>query len=157
MGSGVLQRVPSGRRNVTVRAAGGLLLRTGRRGRLEIAVVHRPDRDDWSLPKGKLDKGESFEDCALREVSEETGYGCVLGSFVGTTEYIDGKGRPKVVAYWLMEPADGTDFTDEPAPETGEVDEVQWIELSAAARLLTYPHDRSLLSGLPKSALAQIG
>lgn len=140
-----------------VQAAGGILLRAGRRGRTEVAVVHRPDRDDWSLPKGKLDKGESFEACALREVEEETGYACTLGPFVGTTEYIDAKGRNKVVAYWEMEPVEGTSFSDPPAPEAGEVDEVRWVEPRMAARLLSYPHDRKLLGALaahPVSRLA---
>ena len=140
-----------------VQAAGGILVRSGRRGRVEVAVVHRPDRDDWSLPKGKLDKGESFEACALREVEEETGYACVLGPFVGTTEYVDSKGRPKVVGYWRMEPADGASFSDPAAPEEGEVDEVRWVEVPAAGRLLSYPHDRKLLASLaerPASRLA---
>jgi 8-oxo-dGTP diphosphatase len=57
-----------------VRAAGGLLLRPGSGGALEVALVHRPKYDDWSFPKGKLVAGETFEEAALREVEEETGY-----------------------------------------------------------------------------------
>jgi 8-oxo-dGTP diphosphatase len=120
-------------------------------GRVEVALVHRPDRDDWSLPKGKVDKGESFEQCALREVAEETGYQCVLGTFAGTVEYVDGKGRPKVVAYWVMGPADGVTFFDPPAPATDEVDELRWLGLTVASRALSYRHDRELLVGLPRS------
>lgn len=122
---------------------------------MEIALIHRPDRDDWSLPKGKLDKGESFEQGALREVREETGYECRLAGFVGTTEYVDAKGRPKVVAYWVMEPAAGVSFADRPSPDTAEVDELRWLDLPAAGKLLSYDHDRELLASLPEDPLSQ--
>jgi 8-oxo-dGTP pyrophosphatase MutT (NUDIX family) len=69
-----------------------------------------PKYDDWSLPKGKLDKGESFEDAALREVWEETGLRCRLLQELEPVRYTDGKGRPKVVRYWLMEPLEDTGF-----------------------------------------------
>src|SRR6266576_6135273 len=65
-----------------VRAAGGAVARAGRRGRAEILVVHRPRYDDWTLPKGKCNPGESDEACALREVEEETGLACELGDEV---------------------------------------------------------------------------
>ncbi len=74
-----------GREQEIVKAAGGIVLRDALGGRRELAVVHRPGRDDWSLPKGKLAVDESFEDCALREVQEETGLRCRLSRFVGTT------------------------------------------------------------------------
>ena len=118
-----------------VRAAGGLVQRDGR-----VAVVHRPKYDDWSLPKGKLDDDESFEDAALREVREETGLRCRLGDEAGEVHYTDGRGRPKIVRYWHMEPIDGA-F----APNA-EVDELRWMEPGAAADALTYAHDRELLA-----------
>ncbi|MHB8438784.1 MAG: NUDIX hydrolase [Acidimicrobiales bacterium] len=130
----------------TVRAAGGILLRRVRRRPLEVAVVHRPNRDDWSLPKGKLDAGETFEQCALREVLEETGYRCRLGAFAGITHYTDRRGRPKVVAYWFMDPAPGTTYEDEPGLIADEVDEVRWLDLDAASRILTYTHDVHLVA-----------
>ena len=71
-------------------------------GALQIVVVHRPDQQDWSFPKGKLEPGETFELAALREVREETGMACRLVRFIGHTEYMDRKGRPKAVAYWVM-------------------------------------------------------
>ena len=74
-----------------IRAAGGMLVRRTRHGLLEVVVVHRPGREDWSYPKGKVEPGETFEDCALREVLEETGMRCRLGRFVGHTEYRDRK------------------------------------------------------------------
>ena len=115
-----------------VRAAGGVVLRPTPSGRWEVAVVHRPGRDDWSLPKGKLEPGEAFEECALREVQEETGLVCKMGRFVGCTEYRDRRGRPKSVAYWLMTPGEG-EFTP-----NNEVDEVRWLELGIAKRALSY-------------------
>ncbi|HUY64768.1 MAG TPA: NUDIX hydrolase [Acidimicrobiales bacterium] len=140
-----------------MRAAGGVLLRNAGRGHVELAVVHRPGRDDWSLPKGKLERGESFEDCALREVLEETGYRCVLDRFAGCTEYHDRRGRPKVVAYWFMDPASGVTFAERGRILTDEVDEVRWLELDVARRALTYQHDRELLDFVDSGALAGFG
>ena len=118
-----------------VKAAGGVVLRDGR-----IAVVHRPRYDDWSLPKGKLDPGESWEECALREVREETGLHCTLAAELSPTSYTDRKGRAKVVRYWRME----IDRMD-PFTADEEVDELRWLEPGEAATLLTYPHDSQLI------------
>ena len=122
-----------------VQAAGGLVMRR-QRGALQLAVVHRPVHQDWSFPKGKLEEGETFDEAARREVQEETGMSCRLIRFVGHTEYVDRKGRPKAVAYWLME-ATGGSFT----PNL-EVDELRWVPLDVAYRLLTYPRDRELVA-----------
>jgi 8-oxo-dGTP diphosphatase len=120
-----------------VEAAGGILERDGR-----IAVVHRPRYDDWSLPKGKLDRGESFEQAALREVEEETGFACVLGAELEPVRYQDNRGRPKLVRYWRMAVVGG-----EFAPND-EVDELRWVPPDRARRLLTYAHDRALVQSL---------
>ena len=120
-----------------VLAAGGVVLRDGR-----VAVVHRPKYDDWSLPKGKLDPGEGFEEAALREVAEETGLRCRLGRELPSTEYLDAKGREKLVRYWEMVPVEG-EFTP-----TQEVDELRWLEPHEAARLLSYDRDRGVLGAL---------
>jgi 8-oxo-dGTP diphosphatase len=117
-----------------VLAAGGLVLRDGR-----VAVVHRPRYDDWSLPKGKLDDGESFEAAALREVEEETGLKCRLKQQIGDTSYRDRKDRAKLVRYFEMEPADG-DFTP-----NDEVDELIWLEPAEALGRLSYEFDRELV------------
>ena len=120
-----------------VEAAGGAVLRGG-----EVLLVHRPRYDDWTLPKGKLDPGESFEDAALREVREETGLSCTLGEELPATEYRDNKGRPKLVRYWAME-ACGGEFK-----ANDEVDEVRWVALAEAAGALTYERDREVVEGL---------
>ena len=121
-----------------VRAAGGLVLRDG-----EVLLVHRPRYDDWTFPKGKAEDGESDEDCALREVARRDGPRLPLGGEAGTTEYVDSRGRPKRVRWWLMEPLEG-DF----APND-EVDEVRWAEPAEAAKLLSYDRDLALLETLP--------
>jgi 8-oxo-(d)GTP phosphatase len=133
-----------------VRAAGGIVLR-GEGGDRSVALVHRPRYDDWSFPKGKLDDGEDEATAALREVEEETGLQCHLGPSVGAVTYRDRRGRAKVVRYFQMD-ANGGRF----APNH-EVDELRWVPIEDAARLLSYAHDRSLLrqalAGLPASAL----
>ena len=111
----------------------------------EVCLVHRPRYDDWTLPKGKLDPGESFEAAALREVWEETGLRCRLGDELETIRYRGHKDRPKVVRYWRMEVEDDPGF----APND-EVDELRWMAPAEAARLLTYAHDRALVERLER-------
>ncbi|HEV3231378.1 MAG TPA: NUDIX domain-containing protein, partial [Candidatus Dormibacteraeota bacterium] len=84
-------------RTEVVRAAGGVVYREGPRGGMEIALIHRPSYDDWSLPKGKLKGEERLEAAALREVEEETGVVCRLGPELRSTTYRDRHDRPKVV------------------------------------------------------------
>ncbi len=119
------------------------------RGVLQLAVVHRPAHQDWSFPKGKLEQGEAFDEAARREVQEETGLSCRLIRFIGHTEYTDRKGRPKAVAYWVMEPLSGS-FTP-----NMEVDELRWVGLDEATRVLTYPRDRELVTVLGAAQQAE--
>jgi 8-oxo-dGTP diphosphatase len=121
-----------------IRAAGGVML-LRRRGRARVAVIHRPKYMDWSLPKGKLEKGESWKEAALREVHEETGYKANALDELPPVSYLDRKARSKMVRYWLMEPVEGG---FEPH---GEVDELRWLTRREATRLLTYDHDRELV------------
>ena len=95
----------------------------------EVLLVHRPRYDDWSFPKGKAHEGESDEDCALREVGEETGLECILGESLPTVSY-ESKGQPKRVSYWLMEPRGG-----EFIPQR-EVDRIEWLDLDEARKRL---------------------
>jgi 8-oxo-dGTP diphosphatase len=120
-----------------VKAAGGVV----RREDGAIAVVHRPRYDDWSLPKGKLDPGEGWEEAALREVEEEVGLRCRLGEELPPVYYRDNKGREKAVRYWLMQPDDGA----APFTPNDEVGEMRWVEVEDAVALLSYPHDAELV------------
>ncbi|MET0836744.1 MAG: NUDIX hydrolase [Thermoleophilaceae bacterium] len=122
-----------------VRAAGGVVLDPEGR----VALVHRPRYDDWTLPKGKLDRGESFEDAALREVEEETGLRCRLVRELPSSEYLDPKGRSKVVRYWLMEVEHDPGFV-----LNDEVDELRWVPVEEAPALLTYPRDAEILGSV---------
>jgi len=126
-----------------VRAAGGIVWRGGPGGR-RLAVIHRPRRGDWTLPKGKLEAGESFEEAALREVAEETGCEARLGTFAGASLYASRRG-PKIVLYWHM-----TVVWEGPATAR-EVDEVLWLTPGEALRKLDHERDRRLL----RSALAE--
>jgi 8-oxo-dGTP diphosphatase len=145
------RRKQTARASPQVLAAGGLVWRAtvvaDERGRtrpgVEIVIVHRDKYDDWSYPKGKLEPGESFEDAALREVAEETGLRCELGAELPSTEYMDAKGRPKIVRYWAMRVV-GT----EPWAPNREIDDRRWVTFAEAERMLTYGHDRELLERL---------
>jgi 8-oxo-dGTP diphosphatase len=119
-----------------VRAAGGVIVRDG-----QVLLVHRARYDDWSLPKGKLEDGESWETGALREVEEETGLVCELGEEAGRTRYVDSRGRNKEVRYFRMTTA------GEPRAQN-EVDEVRWVPLPEAGATLSYARDADLLSRL---------
>ena len=120
-----------------VEAAGGVLWR-GDPAAPEVAVVHRPRYDDWSLPKGKLDRGEHPLLGALREIAEETGVAALPGRRLGSLRYPVQEG-PKRVRFWACE-ALGGDFT-----ANREVDELRWLGLAEAAALLSPTHDRGVL------------
>jgi 8-oxo-dGTP diphosphatase len=122
-----------------IAAAGGVVLRRDDDRRTRIAVIHRPKYMDWSLPKGKLEKGEEYKEAALREVEEETGFRCEAGPELPPVSYLDRKARSKLVRYWLMEPIKGK---FEPH---GEVDELRWLTRREADGLLSYDHDRKLI------------
>jgi 8-oxo-dGTP pyrophosphatase MutT (NUDIX family) len=91
-----------------IRAAGGLVVRARIDGSPEVLLVHRPRYGDWTIPKGKAAVGETDEECALREVEEETGLRCVLGRELASTEYLDRRNRAKRVRYWEMTPIAGS-------------------------------------------------
>lgn len=124
-----------------MRAAGGAVWRRGADG-LEVILVHRPRYDDWSLPKGKLDPGESYEEAAVREVREEATVAVRLGPELPTVEYRDHDGRRKIVRYWAMTVEAGLAGGDH------EVDLAGWFPLSEAVARLSYDRDRQVLGRL---------
>jgi 8-oxo-dGTP pyrophosphatase MutT (NUDIX family) len=134
-----------------VRAAGGVVWRAvtvgdeagATRPSGEIVLIHRPRYDDWSFPKGKLNRGEAWQRAAVREVREETGLVCEPRKELPSTVYLDGKGRTKLVRYWLMRVV-GVELW---APNA-EVDERRWVPVEEAGSLLTYAHDREMLAQL---------
>ncbi len=121
-----------------IEAAGVVLVRPGADGP-EVAVVHRPHRSDWSLPKGKLEAGERHEVAAVRETLEETGVRCALGPELGERRYEVG-GIPKRVRWWRATVLDAA-----PRDADHEIDEVRWLGAEAAKDLLSYADDRDLV------------
>ncbi|MGC2774473.1 MAG: NUDIX hydrolase, partial [Bradyrhizobium sp.] len=129
-----------------IMAAGGIVLRREQPPR--IAVVRLRKRDEWVLPKGKLDDGETPRDAAKREVLEETGHRVTVHEFLGTLVYDTGT-RSKVVHYWRMEAA------DEPSgPLMDDVRAVDWLPLDAAVARLSRDHERTFLETVGPYALA---
>lgn len=121
-----------------IRAAGAVLWRHGQGGEPEVAVIRRPRYGDWTLPKGKLKRGESSLDAAVREVAEETGQRAQPGRPLGESRYQVGS-RAKVVEYWAMRALGGEFVAGD------EVDEVRWLPAADAATLLSYDRDREIL------------
>jgi 8-oxo-dGTP pyrophosphatase MutT (NUDIX family)/phosphohistidine phosphatase SixA len=132
----------SGRRSGSriVYAAGAVLWRPGiaESAEHEIAVIHRPRYDDWSLPKGKVDPGETAPVAAVREVCEETGHHAVLGRRLDLVRYPIDQGVKKVY-YWAAR-STGGEFTP-----GDEVDELIWLPVADAMKRLDYPQDRKML------------
>ncbi len=132
----------------TTRAAGGLVWRAGDGGP-ELLLIRRFRHgiDEWSLPKGKLDPGESFSEAALREVEEETGVRARLGRFAGVMQY-QVNGANKVVCFWEMTP-EGVGQTQ----DTDEVAEIRWVPRGEALRMLTHEQNRELVRHVPEPEL----
>jgi 8-oxo-(d)GTP phosphatase len=130
-----------------IRAAGAVLWRAGTDGP-EVALVHRPRYDDWSLPKGKLDRGELAAHAAVREIAEETGFSCVLSTFLKQVNYSvpkQGGGRvPKVVDYFVARAGDGAFAPND------EVDELCWLRTDQARGRLSYPQDVAVLDAFER-------
>lgn len=126
-----------------VQAAGAVVLRDGEGGR-DVLLVHRPAYDDWSFPKGKLDRGEHITTCAVREVEEETGVRIRLGVPLRSQRYPI-KGGVKTVQYWTGLVIDPSAPGAEAYVPNDEIDEACWVPLDKAARMLTYRYDRKTL------------
>ncbi len=122
---------------IVILAAGGVLWRPAGQG-VQVAVVHRPRYDDWSLPKGKLDPGEHPLEAAVREVYEETGHPATVGRRLPTVSYRSQAG-PKTVDYWAMRAGDGRFVAGD------EVDGLAWLPTGDALTRLTYRHDTDVV------------
>jgi 8-oxo-dGTP pyrophosphatase MutT (NUDIX family) len=129
-----------------IKAAGGILQRSTPRGD-EVMVVYRKRHQDWTLPRGNVKDGESFQEAAIREVQEETGCSCKIGNYLGTISYSD-DGVPKVVLFWKMS------LVEEKGAKTDEeIGEALWLQVPAAIERLTHAQEKALLSrvgSLPK-------
>ncbi len=122
-------------------AGGGIVWRRAKDG-IELLIVHRPNYDDWTFPKGKLDRSESIRQAAQREVLEETGLRTRLGMYLGESQYETPAGNEKIVHYWAMEAVKGK------FKANAEVDKAKWLPLSKATSKLTYKRDRTFLQEL---------
>ncbi|HIE56792.1 MAG TPA: NUDIX hydrolase [Anaerolineales bacterium] len=121
-----------------IEAAGGILWRETQNGP-ELALVHRERYDDWSLPKGKREPGETWQETALREVFEETGLRAELVDYAGAIGYPVGN-RAKVVLYWKMRVTGKQSFVP-----NDEVDRMVWLPIHEAIKKATYADERILL------------
>lgn len=122
--------------NTTLQKAGGILLRTNALGERELFVIHRPRYDDWSLPKGHIDEGESPEDAAIREIREETGMQCHVETDLPDYIYQLPDGTNSVVKMFMCETIDDKQTF---APEDSEVDTGQWMSVEEAVECISYP------------------
>ena len=121
-----------------VRAAGAVVVRGT--SPVEVLLIHRPAYDDWTLPKGKVEAGETDEVCAVREVEEETGLRITrLGRELAPVRWRDRNDEPKVCRYWLVDAFDGE------AGAQNEVDAVEWLPMDDAVARLSYPRDAEVL------------
>ena len=123
-----------------IRAAGAIIWREHSPFDLEVLVIHRPQYDDWSFPKGKVDDNESAIAAAYREVKEETGVDAVFGQYLGTTSY-KVEDHKKKVKYWMAREKG----TSAPFVPNSEVDKIEWVDVKTARHFLTHDEDRDLL------------
>jgi 8-oxo-dGTP diphosphatase len=123
-----------------IRAAGALLWRENADLAIEVALIHRPRYDDWSLPKGKIDVGETALQCAYREIFEETGIKATFTRELGSVEYEE-SGQRKRVRYWAAKCA----FSSASFIANEEVDEIKWLSISEAQTLATHDSDKSII------------
>lgn len=126
-----------------IEAAGGILVRKTRQGK-HIAVIHRSRYDDWTLPKGKREKDETFLEAARREIEEETNCRVQPGKFIGCMSYVV-NGMPKIVLYWHM-----TVIGEKPFTPNVEVDKLRWVTVKQAIKILSYDGEKKLVKKFDK-------
>ena len=134
MGSSSKEKQPK-----EIRAAGGIVWE-GEPWKSRVLLIFRHRRRDWCLPKGKLDEGETFEEAAVREILEETGYEVSLGESAGEVHY-EVKGRPKTVRYWHTTVDRNAGFE-----ENSEVERIEWLSIDEALERMDYKSEKSLLA-----------
>jgi 8-oxo-dGTP diphosphatase len=134
---------------LTIVGAGGVVWRVGAVGEVEVLLVHRTRRNGWSLPKGKAWPGETAEQCAVREVREETGLECSIGDELPSLQYRDRNGRQKFVRYWSMRVEAG-----EPRPDA-EVDETAWFALRDVRSVLAKAREARVAEALDALAVCR--
>lgn len=134
-----------------VKTSGALPWRIGRDGNPEVLLVHRRNQDDWSIPKGKAEPGESDADCALREVREETGFDCRPGAELPHVVYLDRTRRVKTVRYWAVTVDAGVFAAND------EVDDARWLALPLALRTLTQARERPVVLALGAMVAKELG
>lgn len=135
-----------------IQAAGGVVFRRSAKGKLKVLLAHRPRYNDWGLPKGKAEKGESPEETALREVLEETGFNCRIVAPLGTTRYRVSNGV-KEVTWFAMRP-----LPDSPGfKKNNEVDDIRWLSRKQAIATCDYENDRDLIEVVRSQKLDQTG
>jgi 8-oxo-dGTP pyrophosphatase MutT (NUDIX family)/phosphohistidine phosphatase SixA len=122
-------------------------------GDIKILLVHRTQHKDVSLPKGKLDPGESIPECARREVQEETGLHVTLGAYLGRVDYALPSGKPKEVYYWAAE-VDPGEAERSHFESNNEIFDLEWVPLHKVAKKLSYPHDVDIVENFERLAEA---
>ena len=125
-----------------IQAAGGIIWRKEGNDK-KLAVVHRHKHNDWTLPKGKVNPGESWKKAALREVLEETGFKGKIKKYAGSISYLL-EGKPKVVLFWHMDAK-----SSKPEKMNGEVDEVRWLTVDEASKVLDHKDEIELIQTKP--------
>lgn len=123
-----------------IRAAGALLWRESIERKIEVALIHRPRYDDWSLPKGKLEQGESAIQCAYRELTEETGIKASFTRSLGSVEYLE-SGELKRVLYWAAHCSP----EQTPFVPNDEVDQLIWLSFDEASEKASHKSDREII------------
>ncbi|MDY2978941.1 MAG: NUDIX hydrolase [Lawsonella sp.] len=131
-----------------VLAAGGVVWRRSKSGELEVLLEHRKRYNDWSIPKGKIDPGESPVMTAIREIAEETGFQVRLGKFLKRVQYSLSGNRDKVVFFWSAEVIGGKFRAN------SEVDRIAWLPVAEAEEKIQYESDRKVLQRFLKADVA---